>query len=112
FSLFNKRDEFKLVILDNESTVHFITCDQPVLNVHAAGDLGNKVTNEVELYYPISPARSVLITNDIRYADKSGYPQGNIGVSYYNDLVVMSAFEQVFSKTKECVSPIRPFAKV
>lgn len=109
FMLFARRDAFGLTILKNDSTLHFITCDQPVLNVHAAGRLGEGIMTDVELYYPVSPRTSVLISNDTRYVGKNEVPLGIVGVSYYNNIVEKSAYEQIFTKTKQCLPIGAPF---
>jgi hypothetical protein len=102
FNLYAKRSEYNLVILNNESDLDFITSDQPVQNVHAAGRLGELI-DEVELYYPISPKRAIIISNDEKYTGKREEPISPVSVSYFNSVVVKSAYEQVFSRTAECL---------
>ncbi|MDY7037635.1 MAG: DUF4238 domain-containing protein [Thermodesulfobacteriota bacterium] len=102
FHLYAKRSEYNLVILNNESDLDLITSDQPVQNVHAAGRLGELI-DEVELYYPISPRRAVIISNDIKYTGKREEPMSPVSVSYFNSVVVKSAYEQVFTRTAECL---------
>jgi hypothetical protein len=103
FNLYAKRREYKLVLLNNASELEFITSDQPVLNIHAAGRSG-EIIDEVEFYYPVSPSKAIIISNDKKYAEKSEDNIGPLNVSYFNDLVVKSAYEQVFTKTDECMS--------
>lgn len=110
FTLFEKRDIYRLIIHKNDSTLNFITCDQPVLNVHAAGRLGEGLMTNVELYYPVSPRTSVLISNDSRYAGKHEVSLGIVGVSNYNNIVEKSAYEQIFTKTEQCLPIGTPFS--
>ena len=56
-SLYRRRDQFKLVLLDNETGVPFITGDQPIINVHAAG---SEAPPE-RLFYPLSPKRAMML---------------------------------------------------
>ncbi|MDD4914622.1 MAG: DUF4238 domain-containing protein [Methylococcales bacterium] len=104
FTLYAKRNEYNLVILNNESELDFITSDQPVQNVHAAGRVGELI-DEVEFYYPISPRRGVIISNDARYIGKTEEAVGPVTVSYFNDVVMKSAYEQIFSRTAACLGP-------
>lgn len=103
FNLYAKRRDYKLVLLNNVSELEFITSDQPVLNVHAAGRSG-EIVEEVEFYYPVSPSMAVIISNDEKYAKTRVESIGPVNVSYLNDSVVKSAYEQVFTKTAECPS--------
>ena len=103
FSLYANRDHYILVVLNSDANNYFITSDQPVQNTHAAGLLGKGIVNEVELYYPVSPNRAVLISADERYAVKEADYLGTSTVSYFNDIVKKGAFEQIFSKTSDCV---------
>ncbi len=104
FNLYANRDQYKLVILNNDTDAYFVTSDQPVQNVYAAGLLGKKSTDEVELFYPVSPNRAVLISNDTQYADKQEQVIGSSTVSYYNNIVAKGAYEQIFTKTMDCLT--------
>jgi hypothetical protein len=48
-----------VVILENKSSLHFITGDQPVVNTKASTD--GTETKDLELYYPISPRLAIKI---------------------------------------------------
>lgn len=103
FNLYAKRGEYNLVMLLNESTLNFITSDQPIQNVHAAGHLGESIINDLEFYYPVSPGKAIVISNDVRYAGKNKESIGPETVSYFNDIVAKSAYEQIFTKTADCL---------
>ena len=51
-SLYRRRDQFKIVLLANETAIPFITGDQPIINVHATG---SEVPERPELFYHLSP---------------------------------------------------------
>ncbi len=104
FHLYAKRDHYKIVILNNDADTYFITSDQPVQNTHAAGLLGQQIIDEVELYYPVSPTRAVLISNDARYVEKQEEIIGSSIVSHFNDIVLKGAYEQIFTKTPDCIT--------
>ena len=58
-SLFEDRDEFDIVFLDDTEGVGFITGDQPIVNLMGTGD--SRETTELVLYYPLTPDLSCLV---------------------------------------------------
>ena len=48
--LVRERNAYRIVFLKNDTSIPFIAGDQPVLNM-----LDAKATDDVELYYPLSP---------------------------------------------------------
>ena len=60
-SLFSDR-KFKIFLLDNKTSIPFITGDQPVLNTYAAKTFGSEIPDKTEFYYPLSPTIAILIS--------------------------------------------------
>lgn len=54
-----QRKAYRIVFLKNETGVPFIAGDQPVLNL-----LDPKQSDDLELYYPLSPALAIVLTKD------------------------------------------------
>lgn len=57
-ALFDARDRYRAIILKNTSPIHFITGDQPVINLNPTGVL------DMKLYYPVTPTCALLLTTD------------------------------------------------
>lgn len=83
----------------------FITGDQPVVNTKAADAPAGVEPAELELYYPISPSRAVLISfreaedpvTRRRAADRAE-------VDRLNGMIRRAALRQVYASTKEALS--------
>jgi Protein of unknown function (DUF4238) len=58
-SFFVSRRQFKILLIDNHTSVPFITSDQPIINM-LANPTGFAVPERVEFYYPLSPTRAML----------------------------------------------------
>ncbi len=58
-SLLLDRARYRIVLLDNDTDVPFITGDQPVLNIHEERD-ENGTPRDVEWYMPLSPKLAML----------------------------------------------------
>ncbi len=56
--LYVERSRRKMVILRNDTTVPFVTGDQPAINLYADG---NAVPTKLSVYYPISPRLALLL---------------------------------------------------
>ncbi len=96
-SFFAQRHEFKIVPVENQTSVPFITGDQPILNLH-----GNPYTNDVppdmELYYPLSPTRAMFYvksTND----EHPPTITDSAEIERYNKLIAEHAHEQIFGNS-------------
>lgn len=99
-SLYRDKDEFHCILLFNETELPFITGDQPVINTYG---IYNKVTKnpptEMELYYPLTPKMSLLITKKpelvtIKYQDMTIER-----VVLFNSLIADAADEQLYSNS-------------
>lgn len=95
YSLFND-SAYGLRLLLNDSSLPYVTADQPVINIHAS-ELGRgEPPKEFEIFYPISPRKAVLIGV---FADGVSYLCAE-QVKAYNDCIVRQSHEQVFSNSR------------
>ncbi|MCK6205740.1 DUF4238 domain-containing protein [Bacillus infantis] len=102
-TLFIASENFKWTILTNTGNIPFITGDQPVINTHANYSL-NETTTELELYYPLSPDKALLIST-VNYLDSSTKVEIDENqVSRYNLLMLKASEEQVFSNSREILN--------
>lgn len=95
-----KDEKFKLMFLRNASHVPIITGDQPVINTHADYSIYDE-TSEFELYYPISPSISLLITSSNKYnGNQSVCEITEDEVNRYNTLIFKASEEQVYANNE------------
>lgn len=60
--------QYKLLLLNNDTEVHFITSDSPCINIYASYiDPFELQGNDFEIYFPISPTLALLYTNRTGY---------------------------------------------
>ncbi|MCL2050091.1 MAG: DUF4238 domain-containing protein [Defluviitaleaceae bacterium] len=91
--------QMNIMLLENKTSIPFITADQPVINIRA--DYLNGIqADEIELYYPVSPQIAVIIfENDNRTFVTS--LASICDVKKLNDLIFNVSREQIYSNTKE-----------
>jgi Protein of unknown function (DUF4238) len=58
-ALSRENTTYRIAFLKNVTTAPFITGDQPVVNM-----LDPKATNDLELYYPLSPSLAMVLAKD------------------------------------------------
>lgn len=93
------RDDFhiNLFLLENDTDVPFITCDQPLINTKSDPN-GFDVPTELEIYYPQTPKIALILSthSEIEYSSNVS----ELEVKRLNDLMVQSSQEQVYSNDK------------
>lgn len=101
-SLYRRRDQFKIVLLDNETAIPFITGDQPIINVHATSS--EALPERLELFYPLSPRRAMTLLELSR--ERSTALSIN-EVQEFNELILWNSYEQVFSNSRQYLDGLR-----
>ena len=100
YSLFAERKTVKFQIVRAAPGMEFITADQPAINTHGAFiPLGTQV-DAVELYYPVSPNRAVIVSRHGVYQEIHGTELTTFRTSYLNQTIEHVAYEQLFSKSE------------
>jgi hypothetical protein len=98
----------KFIFHENNTTEHFITCDQPVFNIlNDKVDENGEVT-DLELYYPISPQHALTIHFRNDQAEK--YVSNNADkdqIYFFNQKVIESADFYVFADSKELLERLK-----
>jgi hypothetical protein len=108
---FMKRKEFKIIVLDNNTQVPFITSDQPIINMLTAGT-SLEAPERIELYYPLSPTQAML------YLEKSTSVAGiNTNISMdeahrYNMMMLDHSAFRVFSNSDEYLRCLKQCADI
>lgn len=110
-SIFREKSLWKLVLLQNQSNIPFITCDQPVMNTYAYGKPTEAHVDDLEFYYPITPELSVLLTRDKHYSYTDKTDVEDLQVNGYNALAVDTSHEQTYGNQKQVLEDLLPLIK-
>ncbi|MEK4034573.1 DUF4238 domain-containing protein [Methylocystis sp. IM2] len=103
--LFLERNNYGIIFLVNNGRVPFITGDQPVINMKTHKD------TDVELFYPLSPKRAMLLTKD---ASKLSPKERNVSVlevENYNYAIYSACYDQVYSNDRSYLGEITSLKK-
>lgn len=87
-----------MTLLVNNSPNHFLTSDQPIINIKADYKDVNQTVKELVLYLPISPTIAITI-NDNNSVDEISIDEFTI--NQYNKLIVDSSHEFVFGDNED-----------
>jgi len=99
--------KLKFTFIENYTTNHFVTCDQPVFNI-----LNDKLDKQgevigLELYYPITPNHALTIHFRAEQKDKfEGISADNAMVEFLNKKVFENSEFYLFADTKELLEKI------
>lgn len=100
YLLYISSNKYNVVLLDNNSTIPYITEDQPIINTYSDYTKINKHADNLEYYYPISPNIAILITNDLKYNDNLVKNIDEDEVMKYNQMIKASSQKFIFAKHK------------
>lgn len=87
-----------LTLLKNNTSIKFITGDQPIINTKADYNDGSAEVRELLLYYPVSPEYAITLNDNnvenlINISDEEA--------DYYNKKMAAARLEQLYASTKE-----------
>lgn len=105
-SLYATRRKRSVVFLENESGIPFIAGDQPIFNV-----LDPFKTDDVELYYPLSPRLALLLTREQDEVDRSKRSLGAMAVETYNHLLYRASHDQIYGNDKDYLEALAAMPK-
>jgi len=94
-SSFLAEQRVDLTLLQNNTDIPLITCDQPVVNLRHDYEEFTKV-NEMEAYYPITPTIAVLLTYNIETPSFTSILT-NEDVLKLNDMMFEVSHKQVYA---------------
>ncbi len=69
-------------MLEAAPGMEFITSDQPAINTHGAFVPSKTPVEELELFYPVSPSRAVIMSGHAVYQDSHGKALDSFRMSY------------------------------
>jgi hypothetical protein len=103
-SIYNEREKFRLVLLENASEVGFITGDQPVINTYAVRREGLTPVSDHEFYYPVSADIAILLTDRGEYRDVNSVLLDKDRVEWFNRAIYDMSHEQIYGNSEAAVS--------
>lgn len=90
----------KLAVLANDTSIPFLTSDQPVINLKANYQTIEEQVDEIIFYYPITPHLALLINSN--HTD-SEVKITEIEVDQYNRAMISASNEFVFADTESAI---------
>lgn len=99
----NNIKKSNLYIIDNLTKIPFIIGDQPAINLSASANYsGDDVVDKIDLYYPISPSKAIIITDNqiSNYVKDLNHIEVN-EIHEINRIVFKHALIEVFSNDSE-----------
>lgn len=97
--IYTRMSEYSITMLNNETSLEFITSDQPVINTIKRGSV--PAPYKLELFYPISPKTAIYFGNIQNTAQKKKSIFDHTEIQNLNDLVTSNSYAQIFSSRKE-----------
>lgn len=104
WSIYAERYQHRILILENNTTVPFLTGDQPTINIHSREK--GVAPDRLAFYYPLSPKRAMLLIDEVQGTNPTHMHLSNIEVEHYNNLIINAAHEMVFSCSCEQLKTI------
>lgn len=106
-SLYAERETHSIQILENKTSIPFITGDQPLINV-ASGPKDTAPPARFDLYYPLSPRKAmVLLAPSSEFLPSEPSIISENFVHLCNLRIAAHSYRQVFSASKEPLESIR-----
>lgn len=106
-SVYRDREAYKIIFLKNTTGIPLITGDQPVLNLLDPTD-----TEDIELYYPVSPETAILLTCDKNKTVSKISKITDVEVTSYNFMIFNSAADQVYSSDADYLDSLVQASKL
>ena len=100
-SLYENRDKFRPIIIENKSDLPFVTGDQPVINTYAVGLNLEEIPKELEFYYPLTPALALLLTSKEEYRTQTIFPATKPDVIKYNKFIHDQSGKQIYASSRD-----------
>ena len=87
----------KLFLLENNTDIPFITCDQPIVNIKA-DPIDFNAPSELELYYPQTPQIALIFSMKDNISFSQNISESEVKV--LNHFMVSSSQEQIYASQK------------
>lgn len=100
WAIYSEREDWHPVILESRENLEFVTGDQPVINMAAVGLELHEEPSGLELYYPISPRKALLITSEPKGFGGARRSISEREVEFYNRAIIDQSGKQVYGRTE------------
>ena len=97
----------RYIFVRNETSIPFITCDQPVINLKKDDVDEDGYAKDLELYYPISPSRAIIISQNHLLDEYSEILADESFVEDKNRKICENASLHIFANNEEILRGIR-----
>jgi Protein of unknown function (DUF4238) len=108
YSIFAHRKTVKLQVLQAAPGMEFITGDQPAINTHGAFVSADTPVDDLELFYPVSPSRAVIMSGHSIYQDSHGKSLEPFRMHYLNQTIESVAYEHLFAQSESSLTVMAP----
>lgn len=100
-NLHQHAEKYRLLTVNNQSNIDFLTGDQPVINMLTAREYDHLYQGKLVLYYPISPRKAIILAE---YPYFDGFDELNFdadAVKFYNRLIKENSHEEIYASSQE-----------
>lgn len=94
----------RYIFVRNETSIPFVTCDQPVINLKKDEVDKDGFTKDLEFYYPISPSRAIIISQNHLLDEYSEIHADESFVEDKNRKICENASLYIFANNKEILN--------
>jgi hypothetical protein len=109
--LYREREFFRMILLKNETSIEFITGDQPVINTYASVGVSKTPQDEIELYYPVSPKLAILISEREELREIQVKSLSEHDVISYNDMIAINSHNQIYATSTSILERYKDLQK-
>jgi hypothetical protein len=106
FSIHLDRELYRPQLLENASTIPFITGDQPVVNTLAAYD-AKKPATQLELFYPLTPSLALRISKEPSLRGQPAIAAQEAQVISYNRVIYRVSNSQVYARESRVLEMLK-----
>ena len=97
-SLIAQWNRYRPIILINETSIPFITGDQPVLNL--LGEAGGETGSSIEIYYPLSPSIAFILSDNHEKHPENVRKLKEMEVEMYNFKIYEASQDEIYSNDR------------
>lgn len=98
-AIHTRRNEYFIKILANNTSIEFITGDQPVINT--INPESTPVPHKLELFYPIAPTLAIIFGNINQSHSNQIDIFEDTEIEKFNNLVYKNSHEQIYSSKEK-----------
>jgi hypothetical protein len=106
FNLYADREQYTIALLENHTEVPFVTGDQPVINI-ASSPKESKPPKKFELYYPLSPAKAMLLVEPSSANLPNNLSVSTMSVHVYNSHMAAHSYQQIYGSSRQVLESLR-----